>query len=131
MRSSPSGGSSFRAALRVARAHRMHCAVDRREDVARVVEEALPRGKQRHPARGPRKQRCPELVLERADLAADRRLRHVQALRSAAHVAFFRNGDEVADLDEAHATSLSSARENRKRASQIEKVLDRTPVPTA
>jgi hypothetical protein len=131
MRSSPSGGSSFRTALRVARAHRIHRAVDRREDVARVVEKALPRRKERHPARGPRKQRRPELVLERADLAADRRLSHVQALRGAAHVAFFSNGDEVTDLHEAHAASLSSTHENRKRPSQIEKVLDRAPVPAA
>jgi hypothetical protein len=40
------------------------------------------------------------------DLAADRRLRDVQLFRRAAHVSFFCNGDEVADLREAHRSSI-------------------------
>ena len=47
-----------------------------------------------------------DLCFERLDLAAHRRLRDVQLFRRAAHVSFFGNGNEVADLREAHGDSI-------------------------
>jgi len=78
-----------------------HCAVDGRKDGARVEKETLARRKQLHPARRPREQGGPEFVLERADLAAHRRLRDVEALGGTTDVPFLGNGDEIADLRDA------------------------------
>lgn len=78
-------------------------------------EERLAGGQEPHAAGRALEERRAELVLERADVAADRRLRDAEALRGAAHVPFFRDGHEVLDLREAHAISL---------AAQIETVLD-------
>jgi hypothetical protein len=63
-------------------------------------------------------------VLERADLPADRGLRHVEALCGAAHVAFLGNGDEIADLRQAHVPSVPVAPSVGKAPSQIKGVLD-------
>ncbi len=68
-----------------------------------MTEKGFPRREELHPARRPDEQRSADLVFERPDLTADGRLRDVEALGGAAHVAFFGDGDEVADLSEAHA----------------------------
>jgi len=99
-------------------------AVDRGEDGASVVEKPFARWEQRHPARRPREERGAELVLERADLAAERRLRDVEALCGATDVPFLGDGNEVADLREAHPPSMASAGRARKSRGQIETVLD-------
>ena len=48
-----------------------------------------------------------ELVLEAADLAAQRRLRDPDGARGATDVSLLGDGDEVADLGEAHRLSLA------------------------
>jgi hypothetical protein len=67
-----------------------------------MLEEHLARGQQPHAAPGALEERRPQLVLQPLDLAAERGLRHVQALGGAAHVALLGDDDEVADLAEAH-----------------------------
>jgi hypothetical protein len=106
-------------------------AIDRREDGARVIEEAAPGREERHPSWCAREERRSELVFEGADLTADGWLGDVEALRRASDVPFFRDRNEVADLNETHATSMSSARRNRKLRRQIEKVLDLVHAPAA
>lgn len=71
-----------------------------------MTEERFAGWQEGHPARSPHEERCPELVLERADLAAHRRLRDAQALGGATYVPFFGDGDEVADLSETHGPSV-------------------------
>ena len=51
---------------------------------------------------GPVEQPDAELLLELADLLADRGLRHVQALRRAAEVQLLRDRDEVPQVTEFH-----------------------------
>ena len=77
-----------------------------------------PAGNSRTP-RGVRSNSCDaQLVLERPDLAAERRLRQVQARGRAADVALLGDGDEILELRQTHGSKLSTAAE-------IEKVLDR------
>jgi hypothetical protein len=57
-----------------------------------------PRRRELNPPARPLQQREPELVLERPDLLAERRLRDVQPLRGAAEVKLLRDGHEVAKL---------------------------------
>lgn len=83
---------------------------DGRQDRPRVAEEALAGGEQADAPRGPLEQRRAELVLEAADLAAERRLRDVQATRGAADVLLLGDGDEVAQLGEAHAPRVWAVR---------------------
>ena len=80
-----------------------------------MLEEDAAAREEAHAARRAREERRAELVLERADLPAERRLAHVEALGGAPDVAFLGDGDEVADLLQAHAT----------RIREIETVLDR------
>ena len=89
-----------------------------------MVEEAFSGWQQRHPSRSASEERRSELVLERPDLTANRWLGDVEALCRASDVSCFRDGDEVADLNEAHVMSMAFAPKNRKRRRQIEKVLD-------
>lgn len=77
--------------------------VHRFEDASRVIEEDAPARQERHASRSSLEERRAELVLERADRSTERRLAHVEAQRGAAHVPFFGDGDEIADLLEAHA----------------------------
>jgi hypothetical protein len=58
-------------------------------------------------------------------------LREVETLRSATHVPFLGDGNEVADLSEAHARSMFRAARARKRRCKIETVLDRFRPPAA
>ena len=100
-----------------------------------MAEERLSRWEQLHSARGAQEERGAELVLEGADLTAHRRLRDVEALRRAAYVALFGNGDEVTDLSEAHALSVprrsSGGKRPERRPSdcEIESVLDTRTAP--
>ena len=70
-------------------------------------EECRARREELHPARRSREERRPDLVLERTDLTAHRRLRDTQAAGSSTDVAFLGDGDEVADLSEAHPASIA------------------------
>jgi hypothetical protein len=99
-------------------------AVDGGKDGARVIQKELARGQQRHPARRPGEESCPELVLECADLAAERRLRHAEAFGGTTDVPFLGHGNEITDLREAHDLSMSSATRHGKSRGQIERVLD-------
>ena len=97
--------------------------VDRREDRPRVPEEALARGQQLHAPRRAQEQRRAELVLQAADLPAQRRLRDMQAPRGTTDVLLLGDGDEVAQLREAHArerkadpAAPTSARSKRYQA---------------
>lgn len=96
-----------------------------------MVKEPPARREERHPARRPGEKGGPELLLERADLATERRLRDVEALRGASDVPFLGDGDEVADLREAHGRSMRRALRRRKNRGQIERVLDGLAVPAA
>jgi hypothetical protein len=77
--------------------------VDRREDAARVLEKNAAARKERHASRRSLEEGSAELVFERADRSTERRLAHVEAHRGATDVTFFGDGDEIADLLEAHA----------------------------
>ncbi len=56
-----------------------------------------------HSARGPHKEGASELVLQVSDLPAERWLRNMKAAGSSPHVSFLGDGDEIAELSEAHA----------------------------
>jgi lipase chaperone LimK len=72
------------------------------EDALRLrVEHAARVGQLQRP-RAAFEQRQPDLFLDRLQLAAQRRLRHVQPLRRPRDVHFFRDGDEVAELAQFH-----------------------------
>lgn len=77
--------------------------VDLGEDRPGVSEEARAGGREADAARGPLEQARAELVLELADLAADRRLGDVEPPSRATDVLLLGDGHEVGDLREAHA----------------------------
>src|SRR5438067_1298728 len=79
------------------------------QDRAGARQQCRARRQQPYAARQPLEQRDPQLVLERADLAAQRRLRDVQPGGRASYVALLGNGDEVLELREAHVRKLSTA----------------------
>jgi hypothetical protein len=110
-------------------------AIDGGEDAACVIEEDAPGRQQRHAARGAPEQRSPDLVLERTDLPAQRRLRHMQVLRGSTNVAFLGDGNEVADLREAHVPRVpfmpSQGNAGVTSAGQIKMVLDGSRPATA
>jgi hypothetical protein len=60
--------------------------------------------RQSHPAGGSREELNSEFLFQRPNLAAERRLRYVQASRSLGKVQQFGDRDEVAQLAEFHAT---------------------------
>ena len=62
-----------------------------------------------HPARQPLEQLDPELMLQRLDGATDRRLRDVKFHRRTAEMAFFRYGDEIAEVSQLHPESPRGA----------------------
>lgn len=78
--------------------------VDRGEDGTGATQERGARRKKAHSARRPPEERRADLVLERADLAADGRLGDPEARRGTTDVALLGDGDEVADLRKAHPT---------------------------
>jgi hypothetical protein len=55
----------------------------------------------------------------------------VKAPRGAPHVPLLGDGDEVADLREAHAPSMSRRVRLRKNGGQIQRVLDALVMPAA
>lgn len=83
-------------------------ALDLGEGRARVREEAEAAREQAHPSRRAREQRLPELVLQRAELAAHRGLRHAEARGGTTDVPLLGDGDEVAKLREAHLEKAST-----------------------
>jgi hypothetical protein len=58
--------------------------------------------------RGSFEQLHTELVLERAHLATERRLRQVQASCRSTDVALFRDGDEILQLSQTHSREIST-----------------------
>ncbi|MNT58185.1 hypothetical protein D3C72_1956070 [compost metagenome] len=54
-----------------------------------------------------------QVLLQLADLLGERRLRQIQALGGAAHVAFLIERDEIAELAKIHKHHLSKKLENR------------------
>ena len=72
--------------------------VDLRKRPPRTLEQSRPGRCQLDAARRPHEQDQPELALQLADRARQRRLRHVQTLRRAAEVQLLRHGDEVPQL---------------------------------
>ena len=73
-----------------------------RQQVRHLVEQRLPRFGQLHALRRAGEQQRAEFVLQRVDLAGQRRLGHVQPLGGTAHVALLGDGEEVAHLLEVH-----------------------------
>ena len=76
--------------------------LDRVEDLARAHEERRAGRGQLDLALVAQQQLRADLLLERADLLAQRRLGHVQALGRAAEVQLLGDGDEVAQVAELH-----------------------------
>jgi hypothetical protein len=67
-----------------------------------VIEKDAAARKEHHPASRSLKERSAELVFERADRSAERRLAHVKTRSGAPDVRLFGDGDEITDLFEAH-----------------------------
>lgn len=79
--------------------------LDGSQDVPGVGKQGLTAGQKAHAAWDALEERGAEFVLEGADLARERRLADVQALRGAPDVLFFCDGDEIAQLIQAHPLS--------------------------
>ena len=77
--------------------------VELREDRAGLLQEEAPRLREPDAPPVPFEQRRAQLVLDRLDLLAERRLAHVQAARGPAEVELLGDGDEVAQLADVHA----------------------------
>ena len=89
-----------------------------------MVEEHASGRQERHPSGRAGEERRSDLVLERTDLAADRGLRHVEAVRGTSDVSFFGDRGEVSNLGEAHDLSVPPERPSGKVQRQIESVLE-------
>src|SRR5262249_10860155 len=76
--------------------------VDHAEDGAAPFQEGLPGWQEPDASGRALEEGRPELVLEAADLAAQRGLGEVEPAGGAADVALLRHGDEVSDLRQAH-----------------------------
>lgn len=70
------------------------------------MQERFSGREEAHATGGSDEERRADLCFERLDLTAHGRLRDVQFFRGPAHVSFFGNGNEVADLGEAHGASI-------------------------
>ncbi len=75
----------------------------------------LPGVGERHPSRCADEQGSAELSFQHPDLAAHGRLRDPKTERGATDVTFFRDGDEVLNLGEAHGIELSYQRRTGNR----------------
>lgn len=73
-----------------------------RQDAPHLHQPACPHRRQRHRALRAVEQRDAQLLLQRADLLRQRRLRHRQARGGTAEVQFLGNGHEVAELAQVH-----------------------------
>jgi hypothetical protein len=80
----------------------VHCRVHLGKDAACVLEEELARGEQAHATRRSLEEPSAQLVLEREDVAAERRLGQVEPARGAPHMALFCHRDEGLKMREAH-----------------------------
>lgn len=100
-------GSEALGGRRSAFAGAIDGAFDLREGGAGVLEEAFAGGEEGHAARGAEEETHAELVFEAFDLAREGRLRDAEALGGAADVPLFGDGDEVAELREAHAGGVA------------------------
>src|SRR5581483_9077777 len=83
--------------------------VGKAQDTRSFGEESFARGGEAHAAIVPLEEPCAHLVLEQADLARERRLGHVEALRGAPEVKLLADGHEAAQLAylEHHSTPES------------------------
>jgi hypothetical protein len=77
-----------------------------RQDLAGVSEERTARGRQLDAALRPVEEHDSELLLELADLLAQRRLRDPHPRGRAAEVQLLRDGDEVAEVAELHPAAV-------------------------
>src|SRR4051794_31478973 len=84
----------------------MHGGVGGAQHAARLLEQRTARGGQRDAALRAVEEPDAELLLELADLLADRRLGDVEPLRGAAEVQLFGDGDEVPEMAEFHRWAL-------------------------
>ncbi len=73
-----------------------------------MIEEHAPLREQVHSPGGTSEELRSDFVLERPDLPTQRRLSHVKPLRRAPDIVFLGDGDEVANLREAHARNATS-----------------------
>ena len=80
-----------------------------RQQVTRLRQEHLARGRERGAPAVAVKQRHAELGLELADLLADARLREMQAVGRAAEVKLLGDGDERAQLPQFHVRMIGGA----------------------
>ena len=76
------------------------------QDVARAGQQAKTGRQELHASSGATKERNAELILEAADLAAERWLRDVEAACGTPDVAFFGDCHEIAQLVETHPASI-------------------------
>ncbi len=74
----------------------------RGEHRPRALEQGVASIGQRHRAARAREQLHAQLLFQRADLLAERWLRHVQAQRGPREVQLFRDGDEIAQVAQLH-----------------------------
>ncbi len=72
-----------------------------------MPEKCAARWQQFHSLLRALEERSAQLVLEVLDLAAQRRLTHVQAASGLGHCSLFGDGNEVLELREAHAPRLA------------------------
>ena len=91
----------------------------RGQDAPRVASNVAARGSRRTPRGVRSKSGAPSSSSSARDLAAERRLRDVQPARRARHVPLLGDGDEVAELREAHRRSQRST--GRARGAGIPK----------
>ena len=91
------------------------------EDLPCVLEESGSCREQRDASRVAREKRCPEFVLQCAELSAQRGLADVEPLCGASDVQLFGDRYEVLELDQAHAldcNSTGAALEGARRVMQ-------------
>ncbi len=76
--------------------HRRSRLLDLLQDRPRMLQKYLTFRQQTHAARGPGEERRAKLILQAAELAAQRRLGDVEPSGRSSHVPFLGHGDEVA-----------------------------------
>ena len=85
---------------------RAHRALGLREYLPHLVGERLPRGRDLDAPLRAMEERESQLLLELADLLAERRLRDAEAAGGAPEVQLLRHGEEVAQVAELHAARI-------------------------
>ena len=118
-------------------AHRMPGPLGVPDGCLSLGQQALPGRGETHALGQPFQQGATELALERPDLLGERRLRHEQPLGCARNRAGLGNGDEILELAEVHAISISYAVANervfqlwQKRAMFKHDMNEKTHIPT-